>query len=127
MRASQQTVSETSRPQPSTFVRQLTAHRERRNWSQSQLATRLGFDSSYVSHIENGSKPPTMAFAERCDSPDAFDLPGTFADLCLANGLGRLDSAALSPRESVEFIKKTGGAKWTGANPVTATATAASA
>jgi transcriptional regulator with XRE-family HTH domain len=88
-------VPEVSPPQPSAFARQVTAHREKRNWSKAQLATRLGFDGSYVSHIEIGSKPPTMAFAEKCDSPEVFDLPGTFAELCLASGLGEPDTAAV--------------------------------
>ena len=92
-------MTEVSPPQPSAFARQVTAHREKRNWSKSQLATRLGFDSSYVSHIEIGSRPPTMAFAERCDSSDAFDLPGTFAELCLASGFGQPTSAVVADVE----------------------------
>lgn len=90
---------EVSPPQPSAFARQVTAHREKRNWSKAQLATRLGFDGSYVSHIELGSKPPTMAFAEKCDSPGVFDLPGTFAELCLASGFGQPTSAVVADVE----------------------------
>jgi transcriptional regulator with XRE-family HTH domain len=74
-------VPEISLPQPSAFARQLTAWREKKQWSKSQLATRMGFDPSYISHLEIGSKPPTLAVAKRCDSPEVFDLPGTFVEL----------------------------------------------
>jgi Domain of unknown function (DUF5753) len=40
-----------------------------------------------------------MAFAERCDSPDAFDLPGTFVELCLASGFGQPTSAVVADVE----------------------------
>jgi hypothetical protein len=40
-----------------------------------------------------------MAFAERCDSPDAFDLPGTFAELCLTSGFGQPTSAIVADVE----------------------------
>jgi transcriptional regulator with XRE-family HTH domain len=67
-------------PPLTTFARQVAAHRDIRNgWSKAQLANRLGFDPSYVSQIENGRKPPTLGFAEKCD--EVFDLPGTFVAL----------------------------------------------
>ena len=36
-----------------TFAGQVTAHREQRKWSKAQLATRMGFDASYIAHVEN--------------------------------------------------------------------------
>lgn len=66
-------------PDLTTFARQTTAYREKRGWSKAQLAGRLNFDPSYVSQIENGKKPPTLGFAQKCDN--LFDLPGTFVAL----------------------------------------------
>ena len=43
-----------------TFAGQVTAHREQRKWSKAQLATRMGFDASYIAHVENMTKPPQM-------------------------------------------------------------------
>jgi hypothetical protein len=39
----------------------------------------MGYDASYLSHIENGTKSATAAFAEKCD--EVFQAPGTFASL----------------------------------------------
>ncbi|HEX4834598.1 MAG TPA: helix-turn-helix transcriptional regulator [Trebonia sp.] len=86
--------------QLTVFAQQVTAWREKRNWSKAQLASRLGFDASYVSHVENGTKPPTRAFAERCDSEDAFGLPGTFVALHKGVELGAQDSAIVAEVEA---------------------------
>jgi transcriptional regulator with XRE-family HTH domain len=97
-RTSQATRPVITPPARTTFAEQVTAWRDKRNWSQSQLASRMGFDSSYVSHIENGSKPPTLTFAEKCD--EAFDLPGTFIALHKDVGLGEPDSTTVADAES---------------------------
>lgn len=81
-----------------TFARQVTAWREKRKWSKAQLATRMGFDPSYVSHVENGTKPPTLAFAEKCD--EVLDLPGTFIALHWGVELGEQDSATVADVEA---------------------------
>jgi transcriptional regulator with XRE-family HTH domain len=72
-------VPEVMPPALTTFAQQVTAHRDKRKWSKAQLASRLEFVPSYVSHVENGTKPPTLGFAEKCD--ELFDLPGTFVAL----------------------------------------------
>jgi transcriptional regulator with XRE-family HTH domain len=79
------------------FAGQLTAHREQRDWSKAQLASRMKFDASYVSHVENGTKVPTRAFAERAD--DAFKLPGTFVILHKVLELGEQDSETVADSE----------------------------
>lgn len=88
---------EVSPGESSAFARQVTAHREKRGWSKAQLASRMGFDASYISHVENGGKPPTMAFTSRCD--DVFGLPGTFAELYKAAELGFSGSAVVAEIE----------------------------
>lgn len=79
------------------FAGQLTAHRGQRGWTKAQLATRMEFDASYVSHVENMTKLPTVAFAEKAD--DAFELPGTFVALHKALELGEQDSEAVADIE----------------------------
>jgi transcriptional regulator with XRE-family HTH domain len=78
-KASHDPVPEVTNSALATFAGQVTAHREQRKWSKAQLATRMGFDASYIAHVENMTKPPTLAFAGKCD--EAFGLPGTFAAL----------------------------------------------
>jgi transcriptional regulator with XRE-family HTH domain len=80
-----------------TFAGQVTAHREQRKWSKAQLATRMGFDASYIAHVENMTKMPTLAFARKCD--EAFGLPGTFAALHKILELGEQDSGTVADVE----------------------------
>jgi transcriptional regulator with XRE-family HTH domain len=49
------------------FARELTAWRRERGLSQKQLAERVGFDPSYISHIESSRYRPSEAFAARVD------------------------------------------------------------
>src|SRR5579872_7373236 len=63
----------------SKFSRQLRAWREKNGLSQIELAHKLGFSNSLISHLERQEKQPSADFAEKCD--EVFDLPGTFADL----------------------------------------------
>lgn len=79
------------------FAGQLTAHREQRGWSKAQLASRMGFDASYISHVENVTKVPTRAFAEKADA--AFGLPGTFVTLHKVLELGEQDSETVADIE----------------------------
>jgi len=59
-----------------TFATQLTRYRERREWTQAQLAQRLGFSPSLVSSVVNLDKVPSLQFAQKCDG--VFGLEGTF-------------------------------------------------
>ena len=59
----------------------MRAHRTRRGWTQVDLGAKIGYSGSYVSDVERGDKGATDDFAKRCDSEDAFDLPGTFLRL----------------------------------------------
>jgi transcriptional regulator with XRE-family HTH domain len=52
---------------PDEFARELTTWRRVRGLSQKQLAELIGFDPSYVSHIESARYPPSEAFAARVD------------------------------------------------------------
>jgi transcriptional regulator with XRE-family HTH domain len=63
----------------SKFSRQLRLWREKRGWSQVELAGKLGFSNSLISHIERQEKQPSAEFAAKCDQ--IFDIPETFADL----------------------------------------------
>jgi transcriptional regulator with XRE-family HTH domain len=61
------------------FARQLRAWRTKKGWSQVELGAKIGYSDALISGIENGHKTPTADFAARCD--DAFDTPGTLAEL----------------------------------------------
>lgn len=63
------------------FGAELRAHRTRRGWTQVELGGKIGYSGSYVSDVERGDKGATDDFAGRCDSEDAFNLPGTFLRL----------------------------------------------
>jgi len=63
------------------FGAELRAHRTGRGWTQVELGAKIGYSGSYVSDVERGDKGATGDFAKRCDSEDAFDLPGTFLRL----------------------------------------------
>jgi transcriptional regulator with XRE-family HTH domain len=52
---------------PDEFARELTTYRRVRGLSQKQLAELIGFDPSYVSHIESARYRPSEAFAVRVD------------------------------------------------------------
>jgi len=61
------------------FARQLKAWRAKKAWSQVELGDKIGYSDALISGIENSRKTATADFAGRCD--DAFDTPGTFAEL----------------------------------------------
>ncbi|WP_327643720.1 helix-turn-helix transcriptional regulator [Micromonospora zamorensis] len=50
------------------FVRELAYWRHHRAMSKKSLASRIGFDPSYVSHIESGRHKPTEEFARRVEA-----------------------------------------------------------
>lgn len=50
------------------FVAELARWRVERGLSKKQLAARMGFDPSYVSHVEAGRHRPTEDFARRAES-----------------------------------------------------------
>jgi transcriptional regulator with XRE-family HTH domain len=66
-------------PAKAAFARQLRAWRAKKGWSQVELGIKLGYSDALISGVENGHKTPTADFAARCD--EAFDAPGTFAEL----------------------------------------------
>ncbi|KUL26692.1 helix-turn-helix domain-containing protein [Actinoplanes awajinensis] len=49
------------------FATTLTRLRETRQLSKKDLAARMGFDPSYVSHVEGGRHRPTLEFARRAE------------------------------------------------------------
>ena len=63
----------------SAFSAQLRAWRDKKGWPQTELARRLGFSNSLISHIERQEKQPSSEFAAKCD--EIFDLPGSFSAL----------------------------------------------
>ncbi|WP_430783454.1 helix-turn-helix domain-containing protein [Actinoplanes sp. G11-F43] len=90
------------------FVRSLTDLREFRRLSMKELAVRMGFDPSYVSHIEGRRHRPSLEFARRADA--VLDSRGALLRIFHEYGLvpaepdtgtGRPASAALG---SVLFV-----------------------
>ncbi|MGI5347010.1 helix-turn-helix domain-containing protein [Streptomyces sp. CA-250714] len=63
-----------SSPQAAYGAR-LRRQRERRGWSQEELAASLGCSSQHVSAVETARKPPTLPFSRRVDA--AFGLAGS--------------------------------------------------
>lgn len=58
------------------FGAQLRRHRNRKGWSQRDLADRMGYQQNYVSMIETGSRTPSLDFAQAADR--VFQLPEVF-------------------------------------------------
>lgn len=50
------------------FARELTRWRAQRGFSQKKLASMMGFDPSYISHIEGRRHRPTQDFARRAET-----------------------------------------------------------
>ncbi|MCA1218290.1 helix-turn-helix domain-containing protein [Streptomyces sp. 8L] len=63
-----------SSPQ-AAFGARLRKSREARNWTQDELAERMGYTGRHVSGVETTRKPPTHRFAASADA--AFGLEGT--------------------------------------------------
>lgn len=63
----------------SKFANQLKGWRNKRGWSQVELAAKLGYSNALVSQVEQQQKSPSADFAAKCD--EVFDTPATFADL----------------------------------------------
>ncbi|MFI6641820.1 helix-turn-helix domain-containing protein [Streptomyces sp. NPDC050504] len=57
------------------FGARLRSLREARDWTQEQLADRIGYSSVHVSAVETGRKPPTLRFSRSTDR--AFGIDGT--------------------------------------------------
>src|SRR5688500_9736582 len=51
-----------------SFAAELARHRTERGLSKKQLATLMGFDPSYVSHVEGRRHRPTEDFARRAEA-----------------------------------------------------------
>jgi transcriptional regulator with XRE-family HTH domain len=61
------------------FAAELKAQRGKHDWTQLELAAKIGYSNSYVSDIERAEKLPSSDFTQRLD--EAFDTPGTFERL----------------------------------------------
>ncbi len=57
---------------PEALGAELTRQRSQRQWSQQQLAEKLGYDVSYIGQIERGEKSPTLRTL--MDLARVFDL-----------------------------------------------------
>lgn len=53
----------------------MRSSRERRGWTQDELADRMEYSSTHISAVETGRKSPTRRFSRSLDS--AFELDGT--------------------------------------------------
>ncbi len=51
-----------------SFAAELARHRTGRGLTKKQLATMMGFDPSYVSHVEGRRHRPTEDFARRAEA-----------------------------------------------------------
>lgn len=60
----------------SKFADQLKGWRNKRGWSQVELAAKLGYSNALVSQVEQQQKSPSAEFAAKCD--EVFDTPATF-------------------------------------------------
>ncbi|MFD7894092.1 Scr1 family TA system antitoxin-like transcriptional regulator [Streptomyces sp. NPDC059743] len=49
------------------FGARLRSSREKRGWTQDELAGRMGYSSVHISAVETGRKPPTLRFARSAD------------------------------------------------------------
>ncbi len=85
----------TRSPAPDVFARELTTWRRARGLSQKRLAERIGFDPSYVSHIESARYPPSEAFAARVDH--ALAAGGALRRRFEARAAGSRPTAAVRP------------------------------
>lgn len=61
------------------FGAELKAQRLGRQWTQADLAAKLGWSASFISDVELGNRNPRSDFAARCD--EVFTAPGTFERL----------------------------------------------
>ncbi|MEU5160219.1 helix-turn-helix transcriptional regulator [Streptomyces sp. NPDC020875] len=57
------------------FGARLRSAREKRGWTQDELAERMGYSGRHISAVETGRKPPTRRFAQGADS--MFGLEGS--------------------------------------------------
>ncbi|MFE1957276.1 Scr1 family TA system antitoxin-like transcriptional regulator [Streptomyces sp. NPDC059479] len=57
------------------FGARLRSSREKRGWTQDELAGRMGYSSVHISAVETGRKPPTLRFARSADR--ALGVEGT--------------------------------------------------
>ncbi|MFE7127983.1 Scr1 family TA system antitoxin-like transcriptional regulator [Streptomyces sp. NPDC057617] len=57
------------------FGARLRSSREKRGWTQDELAGRMGYSSVHISAVETGRKPPTLRFVRSADR--AFGTEGT--------------------------------------------------
>src|SRR5712691_8480530 len=64
---------------PAPFGVELRRRRVAAGWSLRQLAERIHYSKSYLSKVENGSKPPAVDLARRCDA--ALNAGGRLAEL----------------------------------------------
>jgi transcriptional regulator with XRE-family HTH domain len=63
----------------SLFADELKAVRERRGWSQAELAAKINYSASLVAMVETLNRPPTRDLARMLD--EALDTAGTFTRL----------------------------------------------
>src|SRR5260370_22663382 len=61
----------------SLFAEELRRARARTGLSQEQLGDEIGYSGSLVGMVETGRRPPSLDFAERCDT--ALDTGGLLA------------------------------------------------
>ncbi|MGW5053947.1 ATP-binding protein [Actinokineospora sp. NPDC004072] len=79
--------------------RELRRRREERGLSLSGLASLLHYSRGYIGKIETGDKPPTTAFARRCDEALAAD-----GELLSLVGDGGIPRCAQLPAAAATFV-----------------------
>lgn len=84
-----------NRDTPSTFPAELARWRTRRRLSKKALAEAMGFDPSYVNHVEHGRHAPSEGFARRAET--TLGAGGALWDAWYEHSEPRPEVASTSP------------------------------
>ena len=79
------------------FAEKVTSWRSRRGYSMKQLAARMGYDASYLSHVESRRHRPTEQFAFRAEAALASELEIVQAFRIFQEAAGLTGGSALPP------------------------------
>jgi transcriptional regulator with XRE-family HTH domain len=81
--------------------------REGRGWSRAELARRLKVDPSYVSHIEQGERLPSLGLMSRLASTFSMPLADFFSDVPVSEKPPHPELASFGRDAAVELMSHT--------------------